>query len=64
MVLLRQYPIRGGPESGSRHVHHAVYTMDTDLVVKQEVFDDAADDVRFVPVHSTPVLDRFGSSMV
>ena len=34
------------------------------LVVKQEVFNDTADDVCFVPVHPTPVLERFGSSVV
>jgi hypothetical protein len=64
MGLLPQCPIHEGPTVGSQYVHQAVYTECTNPIVKEEVFNYTADNMRLIPVHSTPVLSRFGTSVV
>ena len=64
MVLLPQCPIHEGPEVGSQRPHQVVYTERTNPVSEEEVFDNTADDVRLVPVHPTPIFQRFGSGVV
>ena len=64
MGLLPRCPIHEGPAAGGQNVHEAVYTECANLVVEEEVFDNTADDMCLIPIHSTSVLSGFGSSVI
>lgn len=64
MVLSPQYLTHEGPEKESQHVYHIACLRRAYPVVEEEVFDNTANDVSFVPVDPTPIPNGLGPSMV